>query len=287
MLTRPHPTCAEVRRELTSFALREMSAADAALVREHLDGCAPCAREGADVFRLVGGLRSTARRGAAAWPRRAACAAGIAALLAVIWFSPDSDAPAVAAQAGPARASTVAGLLAAQAEDGAWREDPRDGASLFTVGLSGLATVGCLRAAPADPAAEDAARRGCDFLVAALAANELLPAGVSPDLSLRAQAAAAWALGTAAVRWPDRYRRDAIVAIRRLGRLRDGWMDESSGDVTAALVSEAYRAASAIGIAGSPSAHVPAAELVAVRFAGPAAPVTRLAEQVLADASAF
>jgi hypothetical protein len=287
MLTRPRPTCAEVRRELTSFALREMSAADAALLREHLDGCGPCEREGAEVFRLVGGLQSTAGTRAVSWPLRAACAAGVAALLAVIAFFPDSDAPAPTTQAGLPRAPAVAGLLAAQAEDGAWREDPRDGASPFTVGLSGLATVGCLRAASADPAAEDAARRGCDFLVAALAANELPPPGASPDLLLRAQAAAAWALGTAAVRWPDRYRREAIIAIRRLGQLRDEGVPAPPGDVTAALVSHAYRAASAIGVAASPSAHGPAAELVAARFAGPSAPVTRLAEQALAASPAF
>jgi hypothetical protein len=154
------------------------------------------------------------------------------------------------------------------------------------VGLSGLATVGCLRAGFADEAAAEAARRGCDFLVAALAREEASTAAASPELALRAQAAASWALGTAAVRWPDRYRDDAIAAIRRLSRLRESWRPGSAGDVTATLVSNAYRTASAIGVldpdrgAASRPGFVPGA-------AERSAPVTRLAEQALASASPF
>lgn len=285
MLSRPEPTCAEVRRELTAFALREMSAADAVLVRRHVAGCSACARDGVEVLRLVGGLKSAAGPRQPAWGLKAACAAAIVGILFVVARTPLSGTRELASP-GVTRAPAVAGLLAAQSQDGAWREDPRDASSLFTVGLSGLATVGCLRAGSEDAAAAEAARRGCDFLVAALASTDASPVAVSPDLVLRAQAAASWALGMAALRWPERYRDDAIVAIHRLGRLRDGWAP-ASGDVTATLVATAFRTASAIGVidpdrgAASRPAFVPAGATER------SAPVTRLAEQALASASPF
>ena len=175
------------------------------------------------MLRLVGGLKSAAGPRADRVGLRAASAAAIVGLLILIARDPTSDAAPVPPSSVTARAPAVAGLLAAQVAGWRLARGPPRRRSLFTVGLSGLATVGCLRAGAGDPEAAEAARRGCDFLVAALETNAASPGAVSPDLALRAQAAASWALGMAALHWPERYRDDAIAAMRRLGRGRGDW----------------------------------------------------------------
>ena len=120
---------------------------------------------------------------------------------------------------------------------------------------------------------------------------------VSPDLRLRAHAAGAWALGSAARKWPDRYRKSAIQAVRALGPLEDaasGAGTASSSDLTAALVGTAYRAASSLGVSDLPgdahSGGVPVADrLTQPQSAGgpTGSRVAMLAAKVLANASRF
>ena len=255
MLTRPDPACAEVRRELAAFALRELSAADAWIVRRHVAGCSGCARAAAEVVAFVGGLREMGpapRRAIRVLPAAAAAAIIAIAIVVVGARTSDVTAPPPSPRAFDPLPAEIRDLIAAQGPDGAWREDgTASQADPFTIGLSAMATLGCLANQANDPAVLGAARRGCDFLEQALAADRAASTPVSPDLRLRAHAAGAWALGSAARKWPERYRRSAIQAVRALGSLEEaagGAGTASPSDLTAALVGTAYRAASSLGV---------------------------------------
>jgi hypothetical protein len=295
MLSFPTPACSEIRRELEALALGEVPLREAGLVRRHLERCPACeaaAREVAGLVRQLGTLGPPRRRPAA---RRAPVALAMLACLAVVVVLDlrrgDDHDDAGAAGGRTYAISGISDLIAAQDADGGWREPGTDRSSTLTVGLSGLATLGCLNGGGGDPVTDRAGQAGCEFLVKTLARNPIGTEPLPPDLQLRAQAAATWALAVAAERWPDRWRLEAARARRNLADLEDRWSGHEGGirfdDVTLLLVAAA-RGGAPPG-ARSAAYRKPApfdARLLAETSTAPhsGAPLTRLASRVLAEA---
>jgi hypothetical protein len=253
--------CADVRRRLEARVLGELAFREARAVSRHLAACEACVREAVLVSGLVRELRTLGGRAVAHGPARRArtvLVAGIAMLVAVAlaeWRAHE----AFARPASAALPESLERLIASQAEDGAWRA--RGTASTaFTIGMSGLAAVACLDPAVPDARAREASARGCDYLAKALVSREWSDADAAPEMRLRAQAAAAWALSAAARQWPDRYRRDAARAVVALRELADSWSDGGTpNELTRRLVDAAWREAGRRS-AGAPTA---AGEMIA------------------------
>ena len=258
MLNDP-PTCSEARRELEAFSLNELSGREARSLQRHLRSCSSCATEAREVARLISGVRSLASPRPGVHPSRIVATATLTAgLVCLITWTFSGARPARAPETALLRNSRaspeVERLIAAQRPDGSW-DDPGGTSPALTMGLSALATVGCLRDVTGDSRALAAGDRGCKFLVQALAASRREDdTEEAPDLRLRAYGAAAWALGIAAERWPGRYRVEAANAFRRLDALARSWVREDGGiapsDLTRLVMSSAYREVASLRIAG-------------------------------------
>jgi hypothetical protein len=284
MLSHPRPSCSEVRRELEALALGEVPPSDRALLLRHVASCETCARaarEAAAILRRLSALAPA--RPVRGWMRAAAVAVAVVLVVVAGRLGVDAEGGAKALPAAAATAPDVplAALLAAQSPDGAWRDAATSRSPAMTAGLSGLAALGCLAAASDDPAANDAARHACDFLVKSLGSDD---AGLAPEVRLQSRAVTAWALGIAARQWPARYRAGAAKAVRALQSLEDSLpASTGSSEVTRALVACAFGAAGS-GRYADDAAQTTVARLVRkghVTPAGADAPVSILAARVL------